>query len=522
MLAEIIHTSENISADAYFREEDAGFGLGQRGSQTNRIRRYGANANIKVSEFEDEETGRRGTRTIEARGYREENLATGDLRDAAEVTARHAGERITASAGLRAAQDKLVGREDRTSILAVANASLSVPKHGATFQIAHEQPLGGDDAVSAFPRRTTLGVDKTLGQKATASIRHEILDGATQESQNTTFGLSATPWNGTTVSANTDLLTNDLGRRLGATIGVDQQVQISDKWSATAGLRNRKVLDQSGEFIEVAPDAAISPLEVNEDFTSGYIGVGYRDEVMSASTRLEARNSSAGDTWIGTAGVARELSEKLSVAGALRGFFNEDADNENASSRVEARIGTAWRPRGEETVVLNRMDVAHEKNERGETETKLVNNLALNTMVADNWQLSTNYGVKYVRADIAGEKHKSWNHLLGAETRFDITEKIDLGLRGQMLHSPTTGTTEYSWGPSIGIAPVKNVWVSAGYNMSGLKDEDFEAAEYSRKGVYLQMRIKFDQHTARGLLRRISPNATVSEADTSNRSFANP
>ena len=143
-------------------------------------------------------------------------------------------------------------------------------------------------------------------------------------------------------------------------------------------------------------------------------------------------------------------------------------------------------------------------------------------MVADNWQLSSNYGVKYVRADIAGEKHTSWNHLLGAETRFDLTEKIDLGLRGQVLHSPTTNTSEYSWGPSIGVSPVKNVWVSAGYNMMGFKDEDFEAAEYSRKGVYLQMRIKFDQNTARGLLRKISPNAIVNEADNSNRSFATP
>lgn len=522
MLAEVIHTSENISADAYFREEDGGFGLNQRGSTTNRIRRFGANANIQISEFEDEETGRRGTRTVEARAYREENLETGDQRDVAEVTARHTGERLIVSAGLRAAKDELVGRDDRTSILAVSQASLAIPKHGTTIQFSHEQPLGGKDAVSAFPRRTMIGVDKTIGEKATASIRHEILDGDTQKSQNTTFGLAATPWNGTTLTANSDLLTNDLGRRLGATVGVDQQVQLSEKWSASAGLRNRKVLDQSGEFIQVAPDAAVSPVEVNEDFTSAYMGVGYRDEVMSASTRVEARNSSAGDTWIGTAGIARELSEKLSVAGALRGFFNENKNNPNATSRLDVRVGSAWRPRGEETIVLNRFDASYDKNDQGETQSKLVNNLALNTMVADNWQLATNYGVKYVQADIAGQKHKSWNHLLGAETRFDLTEKIDLGLRAQLLHSPTVGTTEYSWGPSIGIAPVKNVWISAGYNVSGFKDEDFEAADYSRKGIYLQMRIKFDQHTASGLLRRISPSATVNEIDTSNQSFANP
>jgi len=73
------------------------------------------------------------------------------------------------------------------------------------------------------------------------------------------------------------------------------------------------------------------------------------------------------------------------------------------------------------------------------------------------------------------------------------------------LTSNGTNSAQYSFGPSIGVSPAKNIWVSAGYNIEGFKDDDFEAAEYSRKGVYLQMRLKFDQNTARGLLRRISP-----------------
>ena len=77
-----------------------------------------------------------------------------------------------------------------------------------------------------------------------------------------------------------------------------------------------------------------------------------------------------------------------------------------------------------------------------------------------------------------------------------------------MLTSEDAGTS-YSWGPSIGVSPIDNVWVSAGYNFQGFKDDDFEAAEYSREGVYLQMRIKFDQNTASGLLRRISPSANT-------------
>jgi uncharacterized repeat protein (TIGR01451 family) len=512
ILAEIIHTSEKLQAEAYFRQEDAGFGLGQRNSNTNKVRRYGAKAAYEINEFEDEQSGRRGRNIVEGLAYREENLVTGDTRDSAEVTASHIGDRLSYSAGLRGAKDTLIGRENRESLLAVASASLEVPKHGLTFQAAHEQPLGGKDSVSAFPQRTTLGVDKTLGKKITASLRHEILDGADNRSNNTILGLTSSPWKGGVLTANTDLVTNDLGRRLGATVGLDQNVQISDRWSASAGLRNRNVLSQDGEYIEVAPDAAISPLEQNEDFTSAYIGVGYRDDVMTGSTRLEGRKSVAGDSFIGTAAVARELTEVLSVAGALRGVVNDDKDNATEDThQFDARVGAAWRPRGEETVIFDRLDFIHARNEQGETQTKIVNNLAMNTLVADNWQLSANYGAKHVRADVAGQKLSNWSHLLGAETRFDVTEKIDLGLRGQVLTSGALGTKEYSFGPSIGVSPVKNVWINGGFNVSGFKDDDFEAAEYSRQGFYLQMRIKFDQHTAAGLLRRISPAASAAE-----------
>ena len=522
MLAEVIHTTERVSAEAYFREEDEGFGLGQRNSTTNRIRRFGTSADIRVSEFEDEKTGRRGTRTISGQAYREENLNTGDTRDAGEITATHNGERLSVEAGLRAANDRFIDREDRTSLLAVSRASLSLPDHGVTFQAAHEQPLGGKDAVSNAPQRTTLGVDKTLGSKATVSLRHEFLNGATSKTQNTILGVSASPWSGTTINANSDLLTNDLGRRLGATVGLDQQIQINDKWSASAGARRRNVLDQSGDFIEVAPDAAISPVEVNEDFISAYGGIAYRDDVMSASVRVEGRDSSAGDTLIATGSVTRELSETLSLAGAVRGFKTKQAGESESANRTEARLGAAWRPRGEDLIVFNRFDVVSDKKETGERETKLVNNTAINTMISDQWQLTANYGVKHVKAEIAGQSLKSWNHLIGAETRFDVSEKIDIGLRGQMLRSTTLDTTEYSWGPSIGISLVKNVWVSAGYNVEGFRDDDFEATEYSRKGAYLQMRIKFDQNTARGLLRRISPSANTSEAGARHSSFANP
>ncbi|MEO1419896.1 MAG: hypothetical protein AAFU66_02950, partial [Pseudomonadota bacterium] len=79
-----------------------------------------------------------------------------------------------------------------------------------------------------------------------------------------------------------------------------------------------------------------------------------------------------------------------------------------------------------------------------------------------------------------------------------------VGFSGSALISQS-GQTDFQYGPNVGVSPAENVWVSLGYNVAGFNDNDFEAAEFSRRGPYIKLRIKFDQHTAKGLLDRISP-----------------
>ncbi|NNE58420.1 MAG: DUF11 domain-containing protein [Hellea sp.] len=521
-LAEIIHTSEKVSAHAYYREEEAGYGVGQINSNTAGFRRYGVEAKVRVNQFENEETGKRGSQTVDAAAYHQDNLNTGDSRETAEVMFNHNGSKLTFGGGLRASRDDLSNGTERESLLAVASASLRVPDLGATFQISHEQPLNGKDEVTNYPQRTIVGVNKTIGSKASVTLRHEILDGALNESQNTVIGVNLAPWDGTSINASSDLVTNDSGRRLGGTFGLDQQVRLDKNVSASIGVTSRKVLDEDIEYIDVAADGPISPLETNQNFNAAYVGMAYNNDNTTVSGRLETRMSSASDTWIASVGAARELSEEISLAASVRSVWT-DPNNvvRGDHERIDGRVGLAWRPRGEETVVFDRLDVSHETNELGQTRTKIVNNLAANTMIDDNWQLSAHYGAKYVSEEIAGQSFSDFTHLVGAETRFDVTERIDLGLHGSIL---TNGDSfEYSFGPSVGFSPIDDVWISAGYNVEGFKDDDFEAAEYKRDGLYFKLRIKFDQDTARGLLKRISPTQEIVGTQNVNpKSFATP
>ena len=507
-LLELVHTSESVLAEAYFREEEAGFGLGQRASNTNGVRRYGARGTVKLQEKNNAETGRRSTRQMEVEAYREENLSTGNARTSGEILATQDGTKLDASVGLRIAQDDLVNGDDRTSLLAVARGSYDISKHGITIQASAETPISGLDEVSAQPQRFMLGVDKRVGNFATLNLRHEILNGGGEQSANTTLGVSATPWSGGTATVAADNVTNDSGRRLGATVGLDQSVRITDKISGQVGVRARRMLRSEADFLEVAPDAVISPFETNEDFQSIYIGSAYRNEEMSASGRVEVRDTDDDQTWVMSGSLARDLSDTLSLAATARGRIASATSEAGSDQQYEARIGASWRPRNEDTVWFNRFDVINSRPLNDINTTKLVNNAAMNTMVTDRWQVSTNVGTKYVKTELNDRTVSNWTHLLGAETRFDVTEKVDLGLRGAVMANKDTGTA-YSWGPSVGVSPVDNVWISAGYNVQGFKDKDFEAAEYARKGIYLQLRVKFDQNTADGLLSRISPSANA-------------
>ena len=56
-------------------------------------------------------------------------------------------------------------------------------------------------------------------------------------------------------------------------------------------------------------------------------------------------------------------------------------------------------------------------------------------------------------------------------------------------------TIAYSGGPSVGITPFKNGYISVGYNVVGFADRDFEESRYTRDGPFITFRLKFDQDT---------------------------
>ena len=515
LLAEASHTGDRIDAKAYFSEVEAGFGVGQQTSATVGVRRFGAEIRVRIDAFDGGLTTEDATRSVEAKAYREENLVTGAAREVAEVAIRQDGAETSGSVGLRAVREAPETGPEREGLFVTASARQRFEKLGLSLRAAREQSVAGEDASALFPTRTSLGFDQRLFDGFTLSATHEILSGDAVSQSNTTVGLKAEPWSGGALTLAGDRVTQDSGERIGATFGLDQQVKLSDKWTGSLGLSRREDLKTEGGVDvvdDIVPDSPRSPFEqANGAFTALYVGAGFRDKATTGSGRFEIRKSEEGQRYMVATAAARELSEQLSFGAAGR-FEQNNNDLTPDERRFEARIGASWRPHDDGVVIFNRLDVKQQSVDLETKSWKAVHNFALNAQVTERLQLAFNHGIKYSAFSADGSDLSGVTELAGLEARYDVTDRIDVGVHAEALHSWNSGATQYSFGPSIGASPARNVWLSLGWNFDGFRDADFAAAEYSATGPYLKLRIKFDQSTAKGLLDAITPRGEGTSA----------
>ena len=45
----------------------------------------------------------------------------------------------------------------------------------------------------------------------------------------------------------------------------------------------------------------------------------------------------------------------------------------------------------------------------------------------------------------------------------------------------------------MGYLLTSNLWLSAGYNVFGFKDDDLAGADYTNRGAFVRLRFKFDE-----------------------------
>ena len=66
-----------------------------------------------------------------------------------------------------------------------------------------------------------------------------------------------------------------------------------------------------------------------------------------------------------------------------------------------------------------------------------------------------------------------WSNVVGADWRFDLSETLDVGVAGTVRHGLGGNSVAWSGGPTVGLTPFENGWLSVGWNFVGFDDSRF-------------------------------------------------
>lgn len=505
-LAELQHSSSKFQGKLYFREQDEGFGLGQQNGSETGTRKAGADAAYKLTEAV----------SLGGQAYRQYNLATGGVQDVVEGKTTYTTGPYGAHLGFRHASDRLGDGSVKTSEQLTMGGSWLTLNKRLNLHVDHDQSIGGNDNAS-FPTRTTFGADFKLTEKVALFAQQQITHGAGADTNTTSAGMKATPWEGGTVNTSMGQNLNENGERIFALFGLKQTWKITDKWSVDGGLDRSQTIKRPGNYqfnVNVPPASGD-----NRDFTAVSLGTTYKEQKWNWNSRLEVRTSDAEDKWGVVTAFVGEPKEGWGWSARCQVFDTRSADGTSKVSG-DLRLGLAYRPLYTRWIILDRLDFLYDRQQGGTTATagttgttvtsfntdnrRIVNNLSANFKPDGKTQISLQYGAKYVLETIDGTDYSGYTDLVGVEGRYDLTKEWDVGLRGSVLHSWNANQLNYSAGPSVGYNVVKNAWISLGYNFVGFTDKDFSAADYTAQGPFVRFRFKFDQNSVREAVNWIS------------------
>lgn len=484
-IAELEHSSRQLNAKIYYREQDNEFGLGQQNGSESGTRKYGIEGTYRLSE----------QLSLSALTYHEDNLVTDAVREVAEAGANLNMDRYSLTAGVRNASDTLGDGTARQSQQLIAGGNWNTADRKLTLRATHEQSLGSQDENSDYPTLTLLGADYRINRHISIFAEQEFTWSNEKETEATRAGFKTTPWHGGDARTSVERQIDENDERIFALFGLGQTWQLDKNLSIDASLdRSYTLKDNSSyDFNTNVPDAHGS----NEDFTAISLGNTYQQEKWSWTNRLEFRHTDNEDKFGLVSSLIGQVKQGISASVRVMGFIT-DGINGDKNAEEELTLGLAYRPVKSRWIFLDRLDARFAQDEsslHNDKSWRLVNNLHANFKVNRDWQIAPYYGLKYVRENFGGTHYDGFTDLVALESRYNLTKRWDIGLHGSMLHTWNSDQYDYSSGISTGYLFITNLWTSLGYNFEGFRDDDFSQGNYTAKGVYLKFRLKFDQNT---------------------------
>ena len=520
-LAEAEHHSAGVDLLGYVRQQAAGFGIGQQNLVEAGTRRFGLDARVGVTDRID----------LTGTAWNQVQLIGAGRRTAADARLEYRRAHGTIFVGGQLAMDRGVDGRERDSRLLTLGGSQSLLQDRLVLTGQTQIAPGGDAASVDFPVRHQL----TAAYRITPGIRliggYEIADGAASVAHTQQLGFDVAPWTGGRLNGMLNQqATGENGQRTFAQYGLTQSLPIGTRWTVDGTIDASRTIRgeaPTGAVINAFQPVASAGAAGGGSFTGGttglaqtggdYVavtaGAAYRVAQWSWNGRIEYRDARDIDRWGLTSSLLRTLGQGRSLASSIKAFRTRDRAGAIAAYAA-ADVALALRPVDSRWSLLERLELRHERADSGyddgnslgvpayaggdQVTTRIINNLAVHYRTGaegrgHGLEASVYHGAKYVVGRFADDRYTGFIDVVGFELRKDIGARVDIGVQGSIQHRWKQHAVAFSAGPSIGVSPAANLWISAGYNVAGYRDRDFEADRYTRGGPYLTMRLKFDQ-----------------------------
>ena len=271
-----------------------------------------------------------------------------------------------------------------------------------------------------------------------------------------------------------------------------------DAMNAT-GLRNTFGYAEGVRFTAGAEHIqAISGSTYTANALTGGVDLTY-NPLWRGSARLEWRQDQNYDNWLSTVGYTAKLSRDWSFL-ARNQFLLNEARNSTVASRVQNRFQVGGAYRQTDTNFVNALSLYEMRYEKTDPNPGYYERLShVVSLHADYHPSRPLWYTGRVAAKWVGEKFdggitSSYTAmLLGGRVIYDISEKWNVGAQANIMYSPQGRSRQTAVGVEAGYLIRQNLWVTAGYNVTGFSDNELQGAGYTNRGVYVRLRFKFDE-----------------------------
>lgn len=486
---EFKHKDGSFDGNLFVARSDAGFD----------------NPNASLAKGRTEAGGKMSYRLNDKTGFKGELLSTQDNVTGAKRDGILLSIERTLGAGLRAEFGMRHARDTQAAPVAGVGGSLgqAIKQDVTTVRGRITGDVPGIKNFSAYgeaefdvqdTQRKILAVggDYQLPNKGRLYARHEFVSSITGP-----YGLNNQQrQNATVVGINTDYMKDgnlfSEYRVRDAISGGDAEAAIGlrNSWTVAEGLK----LQTGFERVHTLAGAGTG------ESTALTGGLEYTaNPLWKGSTRLELREGQSQDSILSTIALASKLNRDWTVLG--RNTFSllknkGQAKGENKQERLQ--LGLAYRDTDSDT--WNALGRIEHRTESDTTQPDIVLKRSVELLsLHANWQprrpftFSARYAAKWVNENSNGLASKNNAQLLAGRAVWEISPRWDVSLNASTLLGRGAAAKQYGLGAELGFMVMENLWLSAGYNWFGYKDQDLTASDYTNKGVFVRLRYKFDE-----------------------------